>query len=99
MCNRVVGISCPSHQFLGLWIEVPGMGSGSCDLAKADLRIRLIKSAYCINSLEGCPLPGMISPIVLPCCCFTNLRDSAKSLSLDTTTAQSYLPSQESFRR
>jgi hypothetical protein len=48
------GYSGCYHVF-GLWIEVPGMGSGNWELANAPLRMRFTKSGYLISSLEGCP--------------------------------------------
>jgi len=66
------------------------MVSGSCEAARTPFLIRFTKSAYFISSLEGCELPGVISPIFFLCWDLTSLRDSAKSLSFDTIIAQSY---------
>ena len=102
------GLQTPIYNFAGLGkivqdegfrIVVPGIGSGSWDADKTPLRIRLLKSEYFISSFEGCVLPGVINPIIFLCWVFINLRDSAKSLSFDTTTAQSYKLRQASFRR
>lgn len=87
------------YQGEGFRIVVPGIGSGSWDVANTPFLTRLLKLAYCMSSFEGWILLGVITPIIFLCCFFTSLRDSAKSLSFDTTTAQSYKSSHASFKR
>jgi hypothetical protein len=80
-----------AYQDFGFEIVVFGIGFGSCDAASTPFLICFMNVAYWMSSFEGLLSPGLIIPIILWCSFLTNLIDSAKSLSLETTTAQSYL--------
>ena len=73
----------------GFRMLVPGIGSSSCECRKPLVRIWRAKSACFFSCCEGLPVPGVTSPIRLPCCSRTRRIASATSLSLLTTTPQS----------
>ena len=78
------------YQTAGLWMVVPGIGSGNWDAARTPFLTRLVKSENFKSSLDGCVFPGVISPIFFLCCAFTSASDSAKSLSIVGILADSY---------
>ena len=78
----------PPHQAAGFRMVVPGIGSGSCECRKPLARIRRTKSACFFSCCEGFRVPGVTSPIRLPCCSRTRHMASAMSLSLLTTAKE-----------
>src|SRR6266853_4084972 len=79
------------YQPVGLRIVVPGIGSGSWLDASIPRRIGLTKFACCRSCTEGLRTwaPGITRPMTFWCFAFTIFKESTRSESFDTITAQS----------
>ena len=87
------------YQAAGFLMLVPGMGSGRCECRNPLALTCREKSACAMSCRDGLPIPGVTNPIRLSRCRRTSRMASAMSLSLPTTTPQSYASSLPSFSR